>query len=112
MVIVTGRKVRARVLLTQLQRGSQQRVDVDRKLGSDPLVTTLPARAIQEDVIAVLGHVLHQVICEPEVCSGGVKQLPELWVMNLDQGFFYLEGTQVQGRVWAFTQMPTPHFKE
>lgn len=85
------RAKRRRVLLTWLQRGGQQRVDVDGKLGSDPLVAPLPARAVQEDVVPVLSHVLHQVVCEPEVGSGGAEQLPEFWVVDLDQGFFYLQ---------------------
>lgn len=75
-------------------------MDVDRELGSDPLVPALPARAVQEDVLPVLGHVPHQVVCEPEVGRGGVEQLPEFGVVDLDQSLFHLGGTQAQVRVW------------
>lgn len=85
-------------------------MDVDCKLGPDPLVTSLPARAIQEDVIPVLSDVPHQVVCEPEVGGGRVKQLPEFWVMDLDHSFFYLAGcTQAQVRGWTIMQMQIRH---
>lgn len=87
-------------------------MDVDCKLGSDPLVPTLPASAVQEDVLPVLGHMSHQVVREPEVGGGGAEQLPEFGVMDLDQGFLHLGGTQAQVRVWALTRTSTPHCTE
>lgn len=60
---------------------------VDDKLGPDPLVSALPARPVEEDVVAVLRHVLDQVVGEAQVCRGQAEDLPELGVLDLDAGF-------------------------
>lgn len=88
-------------------------MDIDCKLGPDPFITSLPACAIQEDIIPVLSHVPHQVICEPQVCSGWVKQLPKFWIVDLDQCFFYLEGYPGTSQSWDIhTSFKMLHLKK
>lgn len=66
-------------------------MQVERELGSDPLVSALPTRPVQEDVIAVLCHVFDQVVCEAEVRRGQAQDLSELGVLDLDRSLFHLQ---------------------
>lgn len=65
-------------------------MEVEGELGSDPLVSALPARPVQEHVVAVLRHVFDEVVCEPQVCRRQVQDLPELRVVDVDPGFLHL----------------------
>ena len=75
---------------TFLQGGRQQGVKVEAKLGPDPLVAALPARAVQEDVLAVLHHVLQQVVGEAQVGRGQGQQPPQPSVLDVDTGLLHL----------------------
>lgn len=66
-------------------------MEVESELGSDPLVSALPARPVQENVVAVLRHVFDQVVGETQVCRRQAQDLPELRVLDLDSGFFHLQ---------------------
>jgi len=65
-------------------------VEVEGELRPDPLVSALPARPVQEDVVSVLRHVLHQVVGEAEVGRGQGEGPAELGVLDVDSGFFHL----------------------
>lgn len=65
-------------------------MEVEGELGSDPLVSALPPRPVQENVVAVLRHVFDQVVGEPQVCRGQAQDLAELGVLDLDPGFLHL----------------------
>lgn len=60
---------------------------VDDKLGPDPLVSALPARPVEENIVAVLRHVFDQVVGEAQIRRGQAQHLPELGVLDLDAGF-------------------------
>lgn len=61
-------------------------MEVDRELCPDPLVAALPACPVQEDVIAVLRHMLQQVVGEAQVGRGQAQNFPQLAVVDLDAG--------------------------
>lgn len=66
-------------------------MEVEGDLGSDPLVSPLPARPIQEDVVAVFRHVFDQVVGKSQVGRRQAQHLPQLRVLNLDAGFLHLK---------------------
>lgn len=72
---------------------------VEGELGSDPLVSTLPARPVQEDIVAVLRHVFDQVVGEAQVCSGQTQHLSELGVLDLDTSFFHLKQWSIKKNI-------------
>lgn len=65
-------------------------MEIEGELGSDPLVSALPARPVQEDVVAVLRHVFDEVVGEAQVGRRQAEDLPELRVLDLDAGFVHL----------------------
>lgn len=65
-------------------------MEVEGELGSDPLVSALPARPVQEDVVAVLRHVFDHVVGEAQVCRRQAQDLPQLGVLDVDSSFFHL----------------------
>ena len=75
---------------TLVQGGGQQRVEVEGELRPDPLVPALPARPVQEHVLAVLRHVLQQVVGEAQVGRGQRQQTAQLRVLDLDAGLPHL----------------------
>lgn len=66
-------------------------MEIEGELGSDPLVSTLPACPIQEDVVTVFRDVFDQVVGKPQVGRRQAQHLPQLWVLNLDAGFLHLK---------------------
>lgn len=66
-------------------------MEVEGELGSDPLVSALPARPVQENVVAVLRHVFDQVVSKAQVCCRQAQDLAKLGVLDLDPGFFHLQ---------------------
>lgn len=71
-------------------------MDVEGELGSDPLVSTLPARPVKEDVVTILRHVFDQVVGEAQVRRRQAQDLPELGVLDLDTSFFHLNKIRTQ----------------
>lgn len=65
-------------------------MEVEGELGSDPLVSALPARPVQEDVVSVLRHMLDEVVGESQVRRRQTQDLAELWVLDLDASFLHL----------------------
>jgi len=49
---------------TWLHHSSKQCVKISTELSPDPLISSFPSSAIKENIVSVLSHVLHQVICE------------------------------------------------
>lgn len=75
-------------------------MEVEGELRSDPLVSALPARAVEEDVVAVLRHVFHHVVGEAQVRRRQAQELPELGILDVDPGFFHLFST----KAWMIKQ--------
>lgn len=66
-------------------------MNVQGELGPDPLVPSLPARAVQEHVLSVLRHVFDQVVGKTQVGRGQAQHLPQLRVLDLDTTLLYLK---------------------
>lgn len=75
---------------TWLHHSSEQGMKISTELSPDPLISSFPTSAVQENVVSVLSYVLHQVIRKPEVSSCWVQDLTEFWVVDLYMGIFYL----------------------
>lgn len=71
-------------------------MEVERELGSDPLVSALPPCPVQENVVTVLRHMFDQVVCETQVRRRQAEDLPELGVLDVDDSFFHLQTQHTQ----------------
>lgn len=63
---------------------------ISTELSPDPLISSFPSGAVKENIISVLSHVLHQVICKPEVSCCRVQDLTKFWIVDLYMSIFYL----------------------